>query len=194
MKKGYSRVFQWLALPCMELAFRIYLGLRIKGRKNVPKGGCVICPNHCQLSDPPLAALATGHRFVIRVMAKKELFDRPYLSWVISWLGAFPVDRSGSDLSAIKTALNTVKSGNKLLIFPQGTRDAGEGETKKGAAMLAVKSRAPIVPMYISENKQWRCKARVIIGEPFYPDPTEKDYGKIADDILRRIYALKEEI
>lgn len=60
--------------------------------------------------------------------------------------------------------------------------------------MLAVKTRAPILPMYISENKGFRCRATVIIGKPFLPDGKEKDYGAIADDILHRIYALKKQI
>ena len=127
-------------------------------------------------------------------MAKKELFQGNKLfAWLIAALGAFPVDREGADITAIKTALSSVKAGQKLIIFPQGTRGAAEGETKKGAAMLAVKSRAPILPMYISEGKGFRCKATVVIGKPFTPDPKTKEYGALADDILRRIYALKEQ-
>ena len=60
--------------------------------------------------------------------------------------------------------------------------------------MLAVKTRAPILPMYITENKRFRCKATVVIGKPFSPDPKEKDYGVIADDILAHIYELKEQV
>ena len=97
-------------------------------------------------------------------------------------------------ITAIKTALGSVRAGQKLIIFPQGTRHAAEGETKKGAAMLAVKTRAPILPMYITEGKRFRCRATVVIGKPFTPDPKQKDYGLIADDILRRIYELKEQV
>lgn len=194
MKHNYHRIFQWIALPFVALAFHIYVGFKVKGRENIPEGGCVVCPNHVQLSDPPLAAVALTHKYRIRLMAKKELFEKKSLGWLIAWLGAFPVDRGGTDITAIKTALGAVKNGDKLIIFPQGTRGAAEGETKKGAAMLAAKTRAPILPMYISENKGWRCHATVVIGKPFQPDPKEKDYGVVADDILRRIYALKEEI
>ena len=86
------------------------------------------------------------------------------------------------------------EAGQKLIIFPQGTRGAAEGETKKGAAMLAVKSRAPILPMYITEGKGFRCRATVVIGKRSRPDPKTKEYGALADDILRRIYALKEKV
>lgn len=193
MKHRYHRWFQWIAIPFVALAFHLHFGYRVRGRENIPEGGCVVCPNHVQLSDPPFAAVALGHKVPLRLMAKKELFQGKALGWLISALGAFPVDREGADITAIKTALGCVKEGKKLIIFPQGTRGAAEGETKKGAAMLAVKTRAPILPMYISENKKFRCKATVVIGKPFMPDPKEKDYGVIADDILRRIYALKEQ-
>lgn len=194
MKVKYHRWFQWIAIPFVALALRIYFGYRIKGRENIPAGGCVVCPNHVQLSDPPFAAVALSHTVPLRLMAKKELFEGNKLfAWLIAALGAFPVDRSGADITAIKTALGAVKAGQKLIIFPQGTRGAGEGETKKGAAMLAVKTHAPVLPMYISEEKTRRCRATVVIGKPFLPDPKQKDYGVVADDILRRIYALKED-
>lgn len=194
MKSKYHRWFQRIAIPFVALAYHIYYGFTVKGRENIPAGGCVVCPNHCQLSDPPLAASALGGKVPLRLMAKKELFQKGMLGPLITWLGAFPIDRGGADITAIKTALNTVKQGQKLIIFPQGTRDAAEGETKKGAAMLAVKTRAPILPMYISEGKGRRCHATVVIGKPFLPDPKEKDYAVIADDILRRIYELKDTI
>ena len=179
MKFKYHRWFQALVVPLVALAFHIFFGYRVIGRENIPEGGCVVCPNHVQLSDPPFAAVALGGKTPIRLMAA---------------LGAFPIDREGADITAIKTALGSVRAGQKLIIFPQGTRHAAEGETKKGAAMLAVKTRAPILPMYITEGKRFRCRATVVIGKPFTPDPKQKDYGLIADDILRRIYALKEQV
>ena len=195
MKVKFHRWFQWIAVPFVALAFHIYFGYKVVGRENIPAGGCVVCPNHIQLSDPPFAAVALSHRTPLRLMAKKELFHKNKIfTWLIAALGAFPIDREGADITAIKTALGCVRAGQKLIIFPQGTRGAADGETKKGAAMLAVKTRAPVLPMYITEGKGFRCKATVVIGKPFQPDPKEKDYGVIADDILKRIYALKEQV
>lgn len=189
----YHRWFQRLALPFVQLAFHIHFKLHIVGRENIPEGGCVVCPNHKHNSDPPLAACGISNRHSIRIMAKKELFEIRGLSWLITWLGAFPVDRSRADLTAIKTALQAVKDGNKLLIFPQGTRGAGENEAKDGAAMLALKTKAPIVPMYITEKKEKHGRVNVIIGKPFLPDPKSKDYAALSQEIMRRIYELKPE-
>ena len=105
MKFKYHRWFQWLVVPFVALAFHIYFGYRIIGRENIPEGGCVVCPNHIQLSDPPFAAVALSHRTPLRLMAKKELFQGNKLfAWLIAALGAFPIDREGADITAIKTA------------------------------------------------------------------------------------------
>lgn len=189
----FHRWFQRLALPFVQLAFHIHFKLRIIGRENMPEGGCVVCPNHNHNSDPPLAACGISNRYGIRIMAKKELFEVRGLSRLITWLGAFPVDRSRADLTAIKTALQAVKDGNKLIIFPQGTRGAGEDEAKDGAAMLALKTKAPIVPVYITEKKKKHGRVYVIVGKPFQPDPKSKDYAALSHEIMHRIYALRPE-
>ena len=189
----FHRWFQKLALPFVELALHLHFRLHITGQENMPEGGCVVCPNHNHNSDPPLAACGISRRYPIRIMAKKELFEVRALGRLITWLGAFPVDRSRADLTAIKTALQAVKDGNKLLIFPQGTRGASENEAKDGAAMLALKTKAPIVPMYITEKKEKHGRVNVIIGKPFLPDPKSKDYAALSQEIMRRIYELKPE-
>lgn len=158
MKFKYHRWFQALVVPLVALAFHIFFGYRVIGRENIPEGGCVVCPNHVQLSDPPFAAVALGGKTPIRLMAKKELFRKKIFAWLIAALGAFPIDREGADTPPSRPR-SARSCGQKLIIFPQGTRHAAEGETKKDAAMLAVKTRAPILPMYITEGKRFRCRA-----------------------------------
>ena len=95
MKFKYHRWFQALVVPLVALAFHIFFGYRVIGRENIPEGGCVVCPNHVQLSDPPFAAVALGGKTPIRLMAKKELFRKKIFAWLIAALGAFPIDREG---------------------------------------------------------------------------------------------------
>lgn len=194
MKVKFSRKFQRFAVSCVSIAFHFYFGYHVIGKENIPEGGCVVCPNHSQLSDGPLIAVCLGKHDTVRIMAKKELFSSWWLGPLIRSLGVFPIDRTNVDLTAIKTALQSVRSNNKLVIFPQGTRGAHEGETKRGAAMLAMKARAPILPVYISEDKRFRSHATIVIGKPFYPDAKQKDYGVVADEILHSIYQLKEQL
>ena len=132
MKVKFHRWFQRFAVPFVALAFHIYFGYKVIGRENIPEGGCVVCPNHVQLSDPPFAAIALGHGIPLRLMAKKELFKNKAFAWLIAALGAFPIDREGADITAIKTALGCVREGQKLIIFPQGTRGASGGGNQKG--------------------------------------------------------------
>ncbi len=189
----YHPVFQWIAIPCIQMSYQLWYGYTVTGRENIPAGGCVVCPNHNQNADPPLAAAALGNGSQLMVMAKKELFDMPLLWRLFTWLGGFPVDRGRADLGAIKTAMRSLKEGKKLLIFPQGTRGTEADSAKEGAAMLAVKTGVPILPMYISEDKRFRRHVHIVIGEAFLPPAGTRDYAPVADDILRRIYALRGE-
>ena len=193
----FHRGFQYIAIPFMTAYDHIKYSYHVIGRENIPDGGCVVCANHSQWADPVMVATALGNKYSIGAMAKKELFDIKLLAPLISALGAFPVDREGADIGAIRQSLQTVKDGRKLLIFPEGTTKHKEGDPAKlGAARIALKTKAPILPVYISENKKFRSKVYVIFGEPFTPEPTRtrEGYQALAEDIMKRIYALKEKI
>ena len=116
----YHRWFQRLALPFVQLAFHIHFKLHIVGRENIPEGGCVVCPNHKHNSDPPLAACGISNRHSIRIMAKKELFEIRGLSWLITWLGAFPVDRSRADSDRDQDRAASGQGRQQAAYFPAG--------------------------------------------------------------------------
>lgn len=191
----YHHGFQWIAIPFVSLYHHIRYNYKIIGRENIPEGGCVVVANHSQWADPTLVATAMGNHHDFAAMAKKELFEIKGLAPLITALGAFPVDRSRPDMNAIKLALKAVRNGRKLLIFPEGTTKHKKGdEIKEGAVRIALKTGAPILPIYIPENKKFRSKVCVVIGKPFVPEQThsKEGYRQLADDIMRRIYALKE--
>lgn len=193
----YNRTFQALAIPIVNVYDHLKYNYHVIGREKVPDGGCVLVANHTQWADPVLVGTALGNQYPLVAMAKKELFQIKLLGPLISALGAFPVDRGTADIGAIKTSLKAVKEGKKLLIFPEGgTKHKVGDEAKVGAAMIAARTGAPIVPIYISENKKFRSKVYVVFGDAYIPEKTKsKDgYRAIADDMMRRIYALKETI
>lgn len=193
----YNRTFQALAIPIVNVYDHLKYNYRVIGREKVPDGGCVLVANHTQWADPVLVGTALGNQYPLVAMAKKELFQIKLLGPLISALGAFPVDRGTADIGAIKTSLKAVKEGKKLLIFPEGgTKHKAGDEAKVGAAMIAARTGAPIVPIYISENKKFRSKVYMVFGDAYIPEKTKsKDgYRAIADDMMRRIYALKETI
>lgn len=193
----FHRWFQYIAVPVVSVYDHLKYNYKIIGRENIPEGGCVVCANHSQWADPVLVATAMGNKHNLAAMGKKELFEIKGLAPLITALGCFPVDREGADINAIRQALQAVKDDRKLLIFPEGTTHHQEGDpVRLGAARIALKTKAPILPVYISENKKFRSKVYVVFGEPFVPEPTrsKEGYQQLADDIMRRIYDLKETI
>lgn len=193
----YQRWFQYIAIPVVSVYDHLKYNYCVIGHENIPEGGCVICANHTQWADPVLVATAIGNKHPLVAMGKKELFQIKPLAPLIAALGAFPVDRENVDIVAIRTALKAVKDGRKLLIFPEGTTHHKEGDpVKLGAARIALKTKAPILPVYISENKKFRSKVYVVFGKPFTPEPTrsKEGYQALADEIMNRVYALKETI
>ncbi|MCD0163038.1 1-acyl-sn-glycerol-3-phosphate acyltransferase [Deinococcus sp. 6YEL10] len=139
--------------------------LEVHGREHVPAPGTplVVAANHVSGLDPFLVARALPPGRFLQFMAKKELFV-PLVGDVIRAGGSFPVDRSGNDLGAVRTSLRILKAGGTVGIFPQGTR--GGGELHGGAALIAAKGRAPILPAGISrEGKRWIVR----FGEPISP-------------------------
>lgn len=171
---------------------------RAIGRANIPEGGALICANHTRLSDPLIIIFAFRKKYQLRAMAKVELLNIPILGWLLKKAGIFAVERGKSDIKAIKTAMKYLKSGEKVLMFPEGTRhkDGEFGDAKTGAAMLAVRTGVPIVPVYVPTEKKWFRRTPVVIGEPYLPQVegkkgTAEKYHAIAEDLVEHIRALE---
>jgi 1-acyl-sn-glycerol-3-phosphate acyltransferase len=139
-----------LSWPVIRGVFRE----RVHGLENVPEGGFVLAPNHVSNLDPwPLGMPLWPHR-QLNWMAKVELY-KPVIGTLISWGGAFPVRRGERDESAIDTAVERVKAGEVVVIFPEGTRQTKglikrhESRPRTGAARVALRAGAPLVPAAI---------------------------------------------
>ena len=175
----------------------------VEGMENLPKRGALLCPNHSSNWDPILLATALPRDYRLRVMAKEELFRYPVVSWLIRVGGAFPVNRGGADIQAVKTAMQSIRDGQNLLIFPEGTvirdgigkADGLPAHAHSGAAIIGVRTGAVFVPVFLDGKKRLFHKTRIIIGKPYTPvytgrRGTAEEMQNIADDLLREIYAL----
>jgi len=130
------------------LYFGTHGGIRSVDENNIPGTGPVlIAPLHLSHLDPP--AVACGMRRRLRFMAKEELFRHPIFGGLIASLGAFPVKRGETDTEAIRKAISLLEEGEVVLVFPEGTRGDGETiqEMSRGVAMLAKRTKAPVVPV-----------------------------------------------
>ena len=154
-------------------AFKIAFNLKIEGSENVPDGGGTIyASNHRTYADPLFISLLVKKRCTY--MAKEELFKNPLFSLLIRSLGAFPVERGKGDTGVIDTAIEKLKSGKNLVIFPEGTRsrDGKVGKGKTGVALIAAKAGVPVIPVGIAyEGKlKFRRKVTVRYGKPIDPE------------------------
>lgn len=189
--------FYAVLFPILWIFMRIFHPWKESGRKNIPEGGALLCGNHTTAGDPFYVVCAVGPRPQLRIMAKEELMHLPVVGFILRKLGIIGVKRGKADVGAIKEGMRVLKNGEKLLLFPEGTRvKEGEvGQAHTGAAMFATRTGAPIVPVYISPKKRWFRKTEVIFGAPYQPEfegrkPTPEDYQRIADGIMERIRAL----
>lgn len=172
--------------------------VELKGVENLPEGEVVVlCPNHSGWMDPVLLMAALRSTFPLRTMAKKQLFSIPIVGSFVRQMGAFPVDRGNSDINAAKTAIKSLREGNNLLIFPEGTRvrRPGSVRAKAGAAMIAIRSGVRLLPVYIGRSKRLFQKVPIIFGRPFAPEytgrkGTAEEYQANADRVLRQAYEL----
>lgn len=193
----FYRVFHLILTPILRLLFP----LKVHGLENVPKDRpVVLCANHAHAMDPCLICIAFPRQVKIRIMAKKELISIPVVGWLLRKLGAFPVDRGNSDLTAIKTAIKSIRDGAHLLVFPEGTRVSHEGEVRahRGVVMIAMRTGAPLLPVYVGKKHKFLHLTHVAFGEPFEPKTetrhgTAEEYQECADEVMRRAYALGRE-
>lgn len=175
----------------------------VRDKDNLPKQGKVIvCCNHVALSDPVRLAF-TQHR-QIYFMSKAELFENKFLKWLLSSLGAFPVQRGKGDKGALNRAGQMLEAGQALGIFIEGTRSkTGELlQPKAGAAMLAYNYHAPVIPCCITAEDggtpKLFHKCRVSFGELVQPEElgivegTGSEFRNASREIMSRIAQLRE--
>ena len=191
----FYRVVHAILRPLLYLFFPV----SAVGVENIPAGGAVLCINHSSAWDPVLVALKIPRAVPLRFMAKAELFRNPMIGWLLRKLGAFPIHRGANDLSAIKTAMKCLQEGQKLVVFPEGTRvdQEGEASAKGGAVMLATRTGVPMVPVYCGGKKKFFRRETIVFGTPYCPvitgrRPTPEENRQIAEELMERIYALKE--
>ncbi len=160
--------FYYLGKIITGFIFRIWFHIEFHGQENQPQNrGYILCCNHRSALDPVL--IAQKIKKPIRYMAKMELFQNPFIGFIIRHLGAFPVARGKGDTSAIDTAVETVKSGRVLGLFPEGTRSHDDQllRFKSGAAVIASQSGGDLLPVAIwYEGKKFRSRVVIRYGKP----------------------------
>jgi len=156
--------FYEFAREVTRVFFKVFYNLRAEGVENIPAdGGVILCSNHISTLDPPLIGTPLNRR--IHFMAKAELFKIPLFKQLITVLGAFPVKRGSVSKETIRYAQKLLAEGGMLGIFPEGTRGGG-GMGKKGAASLALRAGATVIPVAIIGHYRLFRQMKIVYGKP----------------------------
>lgn len=155
---------------------RVYWREEVEGREHVPVSGpFILAPVHRSNVDTPLVAAVTSRR--LRYMGKDTMWKIGWVGKVFSALGAFPVHRGTADREALRRCVEVLEAGEPLVVFPEGTRRTGPKveDVFEGAAYLAAKTGAPIIPVGIGGSEAAMpkgakfirpVKTRVVVGAP----------------------------
>jgi len=150
----------------------------------------ILIGNHSHLLDPLLIGVPV-YRYHLYFLSKKELMNNRIMAWILNKLKAIPVDRHNMDMGALRACLKVLKEGHVLGIFPEGTRHK-EGvmqDMESGVSMIALRSRARILPAYIAEKPRLFHTTHVYFHEPVsIADIAAKGVNKdTCDEVTQRI-------
>jgi 1-acyl-sn-glycerol-3-phosphate acyltransferase len=204
MRRG---LLYWAGWRLFRYSSRILLRAKVTGAEHVPReGGFILAVNHISYCDPPVVGSWIPRELYF--FAKKELFRKPLFGWVLRSVNALPVSRGTIDRAALEMAVDTIRKGFGLTIFPEGTRSRTDEflPPKPGIGIIASRAACPILVGYVqgtnrlSSCLRWRDKVRIAFGEPFNPDwvasfpSTKEGYQMLAQAVMNRMRELKSQV
>lgn len=196
MKNILKTIGRGIVIGAIWIYCKIVYRFEVIGKDNIPKEGpVIICGNHRSFLDPPLIEITTGR--YTRFLAKEELTKNKFLALLGYVFDAILVKRDSKEVKALKESLQTLKNGECLALFPEGTRNGlAKGEkVKDGAAFFAVRSGAPVVPCGIKGGEKGDRKVTVTYGKPLnfseYKGSKDKEIlDKVTEEIMGNILEL----
>jgi 1-acyl-sn-glycerol-3-phosphate acyltransferase len=188
-----------------NLVGKVAFDFKVYGRENlIEDGAAILASNHQSYLDPPCIGMAC--RNDIYYLARNTLYQRPLIGPLLKRLNTVPVDRDRGDVSSIKTIIRLLRSGHRVIIFPEGTRSS-DGQlqpARAGLGMIIAKTLAPVVPVRVFGSfealpRVGGLKLRpvsVVVGKPmrFSEDALKGDrdvYQKLSDQVMEKIAGLE---
>lgn len=170
-----------------------------KGGLQHLKAPYILIANHKNAIDPGILGWLCPHE--LWCLGKKELVQKPFFSWLLEkQLHMIPVSRHSFDLHAMRACIKTLKEGKVLCVFPEGTRHLEHlmEKVEKGVALLALRQKMDLVPVYIDGKlKPFRIN-RAVVGEPirtaecFEDGYTEQNADRLVEMVRERFYKLRD--
>ncbi|MBO4848722.1 MAG: 1-acyl-sn-glycerol-3-phosphate acyltransferase [Clostridia bacterium] len=164
----------------------LFLRPKVYGNKKAlgTKGKVIFICNHINLLDPIAIALVSSR--IVHFMAKKELFESRLGRLFFKLTYVFPVDRGTADLKSLKNALRLLDEGKAFGIFPEGRRMVADrmDEFELGTAFIAMRSGAPVVPIYIRNDSYGKKRVRMIVGEPIFASESSMQVSRRENEVI----------
>ena len=186
----------WAGRVATRFCLTFFGRFEVTGQECVPPyGPLIVISNHLSYNDP--SVLFVGLPRPLCYLGKIELFSNPVKRTIMGWVSVFPLDRGNTGVDGMRTALGLLAQDRVLVIFPEDriSLDKSLERAKGGAAFLAIKSQAPILPVGISGTEKfspWRMlfpfrRYRINIGPPFTPPVLE---GRIGREAINGVSAM----
>jgi 1-acyl-sn-glycerol-3-phosphate acyltransferase len=188
-----------------NLVGKVAFDFKVYGRENlIEDGAAILASNHQSYLDPPCIGMAC--RNDIYYLARNTLYQRPLIGPLLKRLNTVPVDRDRGDVSSIKAIIRLLRSGHRVIIFPEGTRssDGKLQPARAGLGMIIAKTLAPVVPVRVFGSfealpRVGGLKLRpvsVVVGKPmrFSEDALKGDrdvYQKLSNQVMEKIAGLE---
>lgn len=198
MKLGY-----WLGHCFFKAVAHGFFAYKVVGKENLelPGGALLVC-NHASFMDPPLVGIAFDDE--IHYLARKTLMSNPLAKAVYRSWNSIPVDQDKPDMSSLKAVVRLLKQGEKVLVFPEGSRTAdGKLQTgQPGVGLIVSKAQTPVIPMRLFGTREalpygssmfQPAEVTLVVGKPWRYEPanyreTGKElYQKISMELMAEI-------
>lgn len=193
-KKGKKvSLMQSVLRPITVPFIRLIFPFKFYGNTKMPDGAVLFVGNHYRVFD--IIYPGTLTREGVHFLAKSSLVKHKILGPFCRACKVIPVNRDGYDVRGVITALKCLKNGEKVSIYPEGTRNKTDNEILPffgGASMFAIKAKVPIIPITLYEKQRPFRLAHVIVGESFefseyYGMKLTEDVIKEADEKLKNV-------
>ncbi len=140
------------------------------------KGPCILISNHNSFIDPLVMAYPVRD-YEVKFVGKKELASSKFTAWLFRKLHMIVVDRHNSDMEAMRTFMKTLKAGEILALFPEGTRHhkGVMEELESGVGLVALRSNVPVYPVYIDRRVLPFRVTHAYVGDPIPYDDIRAD-------------------
>ncbi len=170
---------------------RVFRPFRYYGNHKIKDGAYVYVCNHYSIFDPVYVAWTSWE--IIHFVAKRQNFETPIIGSLARAVKAISANRDGNDVRAMLDSIKCLKNGEKICIFPEGTRNKTEEpmlEFHHGAAVMSIKTKTPIIPMVIYKRPRWFRMTHILVGEPlefseYYGKKMTEEEMASVDDRLR---------